>query len=156
LRVYLDTNVYGRPFDDLQQERIAKEAAAAFKLFMWREASRIEICASEILLAEVGLIEDRMKRALIEETVLRVSVVFQQMTREVLQLARDLKEETDLRDFADCLHLASAAELRASYFITCDDQIVSRMGRIARFVGQRGADLVVRNPLDFVRAQEAT
>ena len=61
MRLMLNTNIYGRPFDDTSQARIAKEAEASYKIFLLASSDFITIVSSDILLAEIKLVGDKAK-----------------------------------------------------------------------------------------------
>jgi hypothetical protein len=69
MRVYLNTNIYGRLFDDLTQDRILKESIASTKILRLAFLRLIPIMTSDVLLTEISLIEDCSKRELVEAIV---------------------------------------------------------------------------------------
>jgi len=119
MKIYLDTCVYCRPFDDQSQERIARETEAFAAIL----GSDFVFLCSEVLEAEV---ED------IEATDMRIEVkgflgicrehVF--LSSEIEEMAAELIKKCGLAPM-DALHLASAVG-RAEYFITCDDFIIGK------------------------------
>ena len=60
--VMLNTNVYGRPFDDLKQKRIFKEALDSVDVLLLSILNFIIVKTSDILFAELSLIKDKPKR----------------------------------------------------------------------------------------------
>ena len=60
----LNTNIFGRPYDDLSQKRILEEALASFNVFILSTTKFISIKGSDVLFAEVGLIKEEAKREL--------------------------------------------------------------------------------------------
>ena len=61
--IYLDTNVYCRPFDDQSQERIRREATAFVELIELVQERKLDFLNSEILEFEIGRIEDQERLA---------------------------------------------------------------------------------------------
>jgi len=47
--IYLDTNVYNRPFDDLSQERILEEAFAFIEIYSFVVRGTLKCISSDIL-----------------------------------------------------------------------------------------------------------
>ena len=62
MRIYCNSNVFGRPFDDLNQKRVLNETIASFKVFSLSKLDFVSIVTSEVLLAKASLIEDESKR----------------------------------------------------------------------------------------------
>ncbi|MFQ5815213.1 MAG: PIN domain-containing protein, partial [Candidatus Hydrothermarchaeaceae archaeon] len=61
-RIYLDTCVWCRPFDEPTQERIVKEGEAFFKILRGVDEKRYEILGSVILEDEIEEIKETWKR----------------------------------------------------------------------------------------------
>ena len=61
--VYLDLNVYARPFDDQTQEKICRETEAIH--LIWDEVKKgtIQLVSSDVLFLEVNRILTPSKRA---------------------------------------------------------------------------------------------
>jgi len=55
MKIMLNTNIYGRPFDDLDQGRIMNEALASFKIFLYSALGFMSIISSDVLFAEITL-----------------------------------------------------------------------------------------------------
>lgn len=51
MKIYLDTNVICRPFDDHTQERIAKEITAISELFIYISGKIFDVVISDIVLS---------------------------------------------------------------------------------------------------------
>lgn len=65
--VYLDTNVYARPFDDQTQAMIQKEANAFQAIITAVKAGSLRLLSSDILAFEVAQILSEDKRTKIGE-----------------------------------------------------------------------------------------
>ncbi len=72
MRIYCNSNVFGRPFDDLSQERVFNEAIASVKISSLSKLDFVSIATSEVLLTEVSLIEDESKKELVESLIISV------------------------------------------------------------------------------------
>jgi hypothetical protein len=65
--IYLDTNVYSRPFDDQRQSDIQEEANAFVEIIAEVEAKRLSLLGSDILRFEVHNILGEEKRAKVKD-----------------------------------------------------------------------------------------
>ncbi len=53
MKIYLDTCIYCRPFDDQSQDRIAKETEAFAKILKLAELGKVIIVGSDVLSDEL-------------------------------------------------------------------------------------------------------
>jgi predicted nucleic acid-binding protein len=119
--IYLDTNVYARPFDDQTQPAIQAEANAFLAILAAVKAGRLALLSSGILAFEVAQILSQDKRDKVEEYLLwRRQHIAQ--SDEVLDLGGLLERRCRIRT-RDALHVASALLGGARYFLSCDRQI---------------------------------
>ena len=51
-KIMLNTNIYGRPFDDLTDKNVRLEAESAKKIFSFAQSKTVSIFTSEILFYE--------------------------------------------------------------------------------------------------------
>jgi predicted nucleic acid-binding protein len=142
IKIYLDTSVYNRPFDDQSQARIRLEAEAFLSILEKTMAGAVSIISSSVLAYENSLspFPERKERisnyvALASRTVKMTDVLRKRAT--VLEAAGF--------DSLDAMHLACAESCGAEYFITCDDIII----RKARKEGN-AVSLSVCSPLEFL------
>jgi predicted nucleic acid-binding protein len=122
-RVYLDTCVWCRPFDEVRDGRILDEAMAFVRIVGKAERDEITVLGSDVLLFEVSLISPAEKREAVEELIARVA--------EITHLTARSKEKAEEimacgTNAMDALHIAVAAENGAKMFITTDDDILKR------------------------------
>ena len=139
MRVYVDTSVYNRPFDDQRQPRIWLEALALGVILQTIAAGEAESINSTVLQYE----NDRNPFPLRKQWVNRclgLFVHFQAVDEDIRQRAQEL-ERNGIAP-VDALHVASAETALADYFLTCDDRLLRRY---------RG-NVKVLNPVDFVLA----
>jgi predicted nucleic acid-binding protein len=146
VRVYLDTNVYGRPFDDQSQERIRQEAEAFVDIFAEVVNGTVTLIGSDILKLEVRWNPEASERER-SEAYLAYCAEGVSQSEEVLKMARDLQGIT--LGVRDAIHLASAAIGNAQYFLTCDDRVTSKTSTIRDVLVKRGYQLEVLNPAAF-------
>ncbi|OGW00072.1 MAG: hypothetical protein A3D97_08275, partial [Nitrospinae bacterium RIFCSPHIGHO2_12_FULL_39_42] len=108
MRVYLDTNVYCRPFDDQSQKRIQEETDAFEEILEATKEGKFFLLSSDILVYEVSNISLCKNR--VEEV------------EDIKDLAIIIRYRCSIKD-RDALHLASAIIGKADYFLTCDNEI---------------------------------
>jgi len=149
MKLCLNTNVFCRPFDDLSQERILKEAMAANKIFIWAQAGLVEILASEANLTEIFLIKNMYKKDAVESLLLAVSANAIKLESSTIELADTIWKENIMSDYMDILHLSMASASNCEYFLTCDDEIIKKKKQLEKLVRCR-----ILNPVDFVFLME--
>lgn len=150
MRIYCNSNVFGRPFDDISQKRVFDEAIASVKIFSLSKLDFVSIVISEVLLAEVSLIEDESKKELVESLIRSVSRDSIWIDKKIIALADELVEECNVEDFMDALHIASACFASTLYFITCDDELLHNRPGMENFLKDRGHAINIRNPITFI------
>ena len=128
MKLYCDTNVYNRCFDEQNQLRIRLECTAIEGVYALAEAERLELTWSFILDYENGLYTIAP-------------------SPQILTLARRLMK---LRKFKprDSLHVACAQHGGCDFFITYDDTLIQRASRGGR---QSVLQVKVVNPVEFIR-----
>lgn len=139
--LYLDACCLNRPFDDQRQHRIHLESEAVLALLDEIASGNYQLADSDVLQFEIGRIADQTRR---------------QGVRQFLGYAKNHQPlSTDVKCRAatliglgfkqlDALHLASAEELKAGYFLSTDDRLVTRAARHATLL-----KVLVANPLNF-------
>ena len=122
-RLYLDTSVYNRPFDNLSQPRIWLEALAFAVVLQLLELGDVEIITSEVLEFENSKNPFPHRKAWVN-FYLNLAKGYQELNETIRRRARSLEEQG--LEPVDALHLACAEEAKAEYFITCDDRIIKK------------------------------
>lgn len=120
-RIYLDTNVYARSFDDQTQSTIRIEANAFLQIIRAIEKQQFILLSSDILAFEVDAILNVNKRTKIE-TYLRLCREHVDSSEEILHLGKQIQADCHLRP-RDALHIASAIAGQARYFLSCDRKV---------------------------------
>ena len=149
--IYLDTNVYARPFDDQTQPIIQEEANAFLKIISEVRTSRLTLLCSDILAFEVQNILNEEKRAKVEDY-LELCVEYIASSDEVLNVGKRVQNNCPIRA-RDALHIASAILGQSRYFLSCDRKVVQKkQGRCYRRVARayRQEYFSVMNPILFV------
>lgn len=138
VRVYLDTCVYNRPFDDQSQPRNWLETLAFTVILQMIELGRITLVSSSVLAYENSRNPFPQRRAWVSDCLNLAGDT--QLVNEAIRLRAQEMEQQGLKPI-DALHLACTEAAQADYFITCDDKVIRRYGE------ERTEAL---NPVDFV------
>lgn len=146
MRIYLDTSVYGRPFDDQSQERIRKEAEAFVDIFAEVVKGAMTLIGSDILKLEVRRNPDVLERERIEAYFIYCDKMISQ-SEAVLKVAQELRKITT--GVRDAIHIASAAIGNAQYFLSCDDRVTRKASQIEDTLAKRGFRVEVLNHVTF-------
>lgn len=139
MKIYLDTSVYNRAFDDQTQPRIWLETLALALILQLIEAGEGTLINSAVLEFEnsrnpFSLRQDWMTRCLSQ------GKIYQRVNVSIRERAETL-EKHGVKAI-DALHIACAEAAGAEYFITCDDRLLKK---------QKHFQVSVMNPLDFVQ-----
>ena len=127
-RVYLDMCCLKRPFDDQRQARVREEATAVAAIIARAEDGQIALVRSPAHLVENDAYpqEDRRLAAALW------------INRAAVDVRLDADGEARAASLAalgfrplDALHLALAERAGAQWFVTCDDDVLTRAVRVA-------------------------
>ena len=149
-QVYLDTNVYCRPLDDQTDRHIRMESRAFLEIADIALRGEIRIVSSDYVKFEVEQILDPLKRKDIrgfERTLCLTNIA---SSRQLIALAREFSSKCGLNSL-DALHLSAACLGEASFFLTCDDEVLDRKICIERLAAERRHRLKVRSPINYLR-----
>ncbi|MBI4824266.1 MAG: PIN domain protein [Nitrospirae bacterium] len=140
VKIYLDVNIYNRPFDDQSQVRIRLETIAIFSILQRIRRGDLTLLWSFMIDYENSLnpyddvrLEIEMASSLAKEKIYPHEFVF--TTAKGLE-SKGVKPR-------DALHLACATKGRAEYFLTCDDRLIKRVSLL-------GLDIKAMNPIRFI------
>jgi predicted nucleic acid-binding protein len=142
VKIYLDTSVFNRPFDDQNQTRVRLEAEAFLSILEKAVSGAIAIIGSSTLLYENS-------RNPFAERKERVSS-YLDIASKIIGTSDNVRKKAVSFERAgfepiDALHLACAEAGEAEYFITCDDNIIKKARK-----GQAMVQIAVCGPLEFV------
>ena len=121
MRIYLDTSVYNRPFDDQTQPRIWLETLAFGIILQMIAADTVELVGSTVLEYENSRNPFSWRRRWVIQCI-ELAKLHQRVNVEIKQQAEDL--EQDGLKALDALHVACAEAAQSNYFLTCDDRII--------------------------------
>lgn len=150
--VYLDTNVYFRPFNDQTQPRIRQEAEAFVAILEKVEQGEIELLKSEILEFEIGQTKDEDLKNKVE-TYLEVCAHAIRADERQLELAQRLENECGFKG-RDALHLAAACIGKAIFCVTCDDRMFRHADCCERITRDNGFRVKLVRPEEIVTQLE--
>lgn len=142
-KLYLDMNIYNRPFDDQSQVRIKLETIAINVILKTIKSGRFTLLWSFMGEFENSLNPYDDVRIEIE-MVSKLASEYVNMSDEILEAAKEM-ESVGIKP-RDAVHLACAIKAKADWFLTCDDKLIKK----ARFIKD---DIIITNPLDFVRSE---
>jgi len=125
--VYLDTNVYSRPFDDQTQADIQAEANAFIEIMAEVKKGRLMLLCSDILEFEVNNILSAEKCAKVCEY-LSLCAEHIDNTEALLTVGKHIQSDCSIRA-RDALHVASAMVGNAEYFLSCDKHVIKARQR---------------------------
>ncbi len=127
MRLYLDNNVYNRPFDDLSIPRNRDEAQAIGSLFEKVVVGEIELRSSFVLELENSRLSQVLRR---ERVGALISLARGRVELDpALQARAEWLQRSGLREY-DALHLAAAERAEVDYFVTCDDRLLREARRV--------------------------
>lgn len=138
IKVYLDTSVYNRPFDDQTQPKIFLESQAVTLILQMVETKIVEIVSSSVLEYENSRNPYPLKQEAMNRY-LQMADARQMVDELILQRSEELGHNGVKA--MDALHVACAEMLRCDYLITCDRRLIARCA---------GLLLKVVNPVNFV------
>ena len=139
MKLYLDTSVYNRPFDDQTQPRIWLETLALALVLQLVETDEAILVNSSVLEFEntrnpLALRQDWMSRCLQQAKIY-------QLVDPSIRTRAEYLEKSGLKAI-DALHVSCAEAAEADYFLTCDDRLLKK---------HRLLTVKSMNPVDFVQ-----
>lgn len=144
--LYLDMNVYNRPFDDQGQMRIRLETMAITVIFTLIEGGAFSAKWSFVLDYENSRNPFRERRAFVQQLA-QVCEGSIEPDESIRELARSLAKTYGIRA-RDALHLACAESSGCDYLVTCDDRLVQQGQRLRQ---AETLHVNVTNPIDLLR-----
>lgn len=144
MRIYLDTNIYNRPFDDQSQVKIRLETIAIFSILQKIKNKELKLIWSFMIDYENSLNPYDDVRQEIE---MAASLAFKNIRPDeaILNAAKEF-ESKGIKP-RDSIHLACALHGEAEYFLTCDDKLIKRASAL-------DINIKVINPLRFIEDME--
>lgn len=147
--IMLNTNVYCRPLDEPTDETIESESKLAKEIFALSRSGAISIVTSEILYYEINKIEDKTKQEIVFHLAQNVEENLVVIDEKVEELADKILEH--MKDYADCLHVASASIGNCDHLVTCDKDLLKKAQIIERFLLELNFKLNIVSPSEFMK-----
>ncbi|NCO43529.1 MAG: PIN domain-containing protein [Armatimonadetes bacterium CG_4_10_14_3_um_filter_66_18] len=141
MRIYLDTSVFNRPYDDQSQARVWLETLALGLILQMVEEKSVVLVVSSALRYENRRNPFPQRQAWVNRCC-ALAASTQLATEPVRDRAQYLAAAGV--DPLDALHVACAEVAGCACLVTCDDRLVARMGAVP------DTNLKVLNPLDFL------
>ncbi len=144
MKIYLDTNVYNRPFDDQTQVRIRLETIATFAILQLIKSKELLLVWSFLLTYENSLNPSEDIKMEIEK--------LSSLASENVDSSEDIRKKAKEYELIgikprDAIHISCALNSGADYFVTCDDKILRKTDKL-------GLNLLILNPIDFIKEVE--
>lgn len=136
-KIYIDTSVYNRLFDDQSQPKIRMETIGFIAIMKLIELRKLNLVSSSVLEYENERNPLHYRKIQIRHY-LSLADFYQKLNKSIKERAGTLEKEGI--DPIDALHLASAEEAGARYFLTCDEAIIKKYKD----------NLITLNPIDFI------
>lgn len=143
-KLYLDTNVYNRPFDDQSQVRIRLETIAIFSIFHHIKRGDFQLLWSFMIDFENSLNPYQDNR--LEISMMSSIAGYWIGPDERIRENGKRYEKAGIKP-RDALHLACAIHAGADNFITCDDRLAKRAKLMQ-------LPIQLFNPVDFAYTME--
>lgn len=142
--IYLDYNCFQRAFDDVHQVRIQMEALACEEIFRRSEQKMVRLIWSFMHEDESNLcpFADRKFEALRLGLLCDVDVT---PTPSIQTTANTFVRQEGLAA-KDAVHLACAVSVRATHFVTCDEQFLRQSRRLK-------LRIAIMDPVDYIRVR---
>jgi len=143
MRIYLDNCCFNRPFDNQSTIRIKLETDAKLHIQLMILIGQFELAWSYILDFENEANPFPERKNTIENW-RQLSIIDIKENNSVLLKANNFTKEGIKPK--DALHIASALEADCKYFLTTDDFLLKRGGKIK--------EIKIVDPIDFIKVME--
>ena len=144
MRIYLDNCCYNRPYDD--QEYLSIQLEAQSKFFIQNKIldGTYELATSEVLVFEIDNMPFQVRKNAIKSFIEDNSSVHVGPSLKLSVIERAHKIMKTGIKYKDACHIASAILAHCQYFITTDKRVLK----------YKAEDIIMINPIDFVREME--
>lgn len=145
-KIYLDMNIYNRPFDDQTQVRIRLETIAIFSVLQRIKEGEFSLLWSFMIDYENSLNPYNEVRQEIE---VASSLANEKIVPDDFIVAKARQFEAIGIRPRDAIHLACALKGEAEFFLTCDNKLIKKASEL-------GISLKIMNPLKFIEDLEVS
>ncbi len=145
-KIYLDMNIYNRPYDDQSQVRIKLETIAVFEVLNAMKSGQAHVVWAFILDYKNNINPYDDIRLEIEQI-----AHFAAETIDADESIRHVAKTYEPKGVKprDALHIACAEVSGAAYFVTCDDKLLNKQNILP-------ISVKLMNPIDFILHVEET
>ena len=141
MRLYIDTSVYNRPFDDQTQPRIWLETLALGLILQLVESGEATLVNSSVLEFENSRNPFPLRREWMERC-LSLATEYENVDEAIRDRAQEY-EKQGIQSI-DALHVATAESANVDFFIACDDRLLKKAKQFK---------VKSMNPVDFVQQE---
>ncbi len=143
MRIYLDNCCYNRPYDDQSQDKIEKETASVLLIQQKISEGKVELVRSYILDYENSCnpFPERRNSIAIWDKYSQIDI---SESSELLEIAEKISRLNI--SSKDSLHVASAIIADCKYFITTDEDLITKLSD--------NKLITVLNPIEFTLKKE--
>jgi predicted nucleic acid-binding protein len=127
MKIYLDSCVYNRAFDDQTQPRIMVESLC-FIIIMAKVSTGDFQTVNSFALEYENKKNPKLENQMIITDLLHEASEFVPKSRSITHRANEL-EQSGLMAM-DAFHVACAENISAEYFVTCDDTLIKKLNRL--------------------------
>lgn len=142
-KIYLDMNIYNRPYDDQTQPRIKMETIAVFAILHKIRMQELSLAWAFMIDYENSLNPDETIRLEVDNLGELASEYV--LATEIVRNRAKTYEPKGIKP-RDALHLACAVTSGVGYFLTCDDRLLKKQRKLS-------VTLKILNPIDFIRLE---
>ena len=151
LTLYLDINLYCRPFNDQTQLRMYRETSAVDVILNRASRQRYKIYWSYVLHVENSLNQNLLERRIVTEQSTSSCVCSIIPRDDIRLLASQIQTLSSIRGY-DVEHIACAELAGCDYLLTGDDRLLRRFNRL-KMQGVLPLQVTLQNPVDFLEDQ---
>lgn len=149
MNIYLDMNVYYRPFDDQSQPRIELESKAIEIVFRLMERWQYKVFWSYMLEYENSSNQFKEESEDIKAIADIICSNIIEWNESIDETAKIIVEKSNAKN-KDALHLACAINTGCEYFITCDNKFIRTINYNREDLQNILGTIKLVNPVDFV------
>lgn len=141
MKIYLDTSVYNRPFDDQTQPRLWLETLALGLILQLVESGEVTLVNLSVLEFENSRNPFPLRRQWVERC-LSLATEYQRADESIRKRAQELENHGIAA--VDALHAAAAEFANVDFFIACDERLLKK---------EKHFKVKSMNPVEFVQKE---
>ena len=149
--LYLDINLYCRPFDDQTQLRMYSEARAVDTILDQARKQRYKIYWSYVLQTENNSNQNLVERQIVIRQSTSSCFCSIIPADDIRRLADRIQTLSSISGY-DAEHIACAERAGCDYLLTGDDRLLRQFNRL-KVQRVLPLQVVLQNPVDFLRNQ---